>query len=185
ARPLPLRLPAEVEQRGASLLVVPLHWEASSAGAQVTVPSPLVAMRSVVGPQGQALSSCYNNLRRQWLTQSGPADVHLRFSVPPPLRSMRVEQATLRLDLNCPSRQLDVAGFNLDREPVLLGHYSGPVGRVTLRIRDDGVLRLDENGGLLLALYVDRQASPDNDTAWRIEDAQLELTGRMPDEPAP
>jgi hypothetical protein len=91
---------------------------------------------------------------------------------------MQVQQATLRLEVNCPSRKLEVLGF-AGAEPTVLQSQQNPIGVVNVRIADPRVLQLGADGGLLLGLYVDRGVTSENDTQWRIEDAQLELAGRM------
>lgn len=175
---LPLTLPENSQQLGAHLLVVPLTMRPAEPGSLVRIPSPLLAMRSVTGPQGQTLSSSYNNRNRQWLPQTTPSELHLEFSVPPAALPLDVQGATLQLKLHCPTRTVEVVGF-ADRQPVVLARYESPQRVVSLAIRRPEVLQLDAGGSLLLGVYVDRGATTDNEAEWRIEDAQLELTGRV------
>ncbi len=177
AEPLDLGfdLPEDSQRIGDALLAIPLQFEAPSPGTAVRVPAPLIGYRAV----GRETSATYDNDRRQWL---GPftenSQTVLRFQLPDAVLPLQIERAVCWIEINAPSRQLEVLAYQ-SGEPVSLISQSNPLGRLRVEIDRAELLQLDADGGLLLGIHVRAMADSGSSLAWKIDDVQLEVQGRV------
>ena len=112
-----------------------------------------------------------------------PSTVFLRFQIPPQVLPIALARASLRVRVRAPSRKLDLLGFR-GRLPVLLATRNSSVGRFDFEVTADDVLKLDDRGGLLLGIGIDRESatvgrgtlSPAG-SPWKIEAVELEVAG--------
>ncbi len=177
AADVPFSFGGESRTFGESLLVVPLAFERPAAGTRVTVPRGFVPCHSVV--QG----------RPRPVTPEGtrPTDVRLRFDLPPSVRPLAVERATLLVRLRAPGRRVSLAGF-ADGARVPLQETESPVAPIRVEVADPRLLRPDADGGLEFGLSIGERADAsgatdvrraDTGDVWRIEAIGLEVVGRV------
>ena len=164
-----------------ALVSLPLVLTKPAAGTRVTIPSPLITYEATSSPDGSQLSPAYSNADRRWvgpLVRSTQATV--RFHLPDTALPLRVEQATLTIRIQAPSRKLEIAGWNGDRQ-VPLASKTSPVGTFEFDLHPADALAIDAQGGLLLNINVGPH--PKEETAnvatvgWKIERVSLEVTG--------
>ncbi len=178
-----LRFPEDLRQVGSALVAIPLKIEQTPPGARVVIPSPFLDFRSVGGLGGKP-SAAFSNSVREWIEMRTPSTVFLRFQVPRQVLPIALDRASLTIRVNAPSRELEVLGFQ-GREPVSLASKNGPVGDLKFDVTRSDVLELDDGGGLLLGIGIDRwQASSSKGdlrapvgSAWKIEAVELEVSG--------
>lgn len=152
---------------GTALLVVPLTLERPAAGTRVTIPPAFVSIRRADEARGQpTLESPY------------PAEMVLRFQVPESVRPLAVERATLSLQVRAPGRRVTVAGLAAGR-PVTLWEAEAPTAPARVDLTDGALLRMDDQGGLLLKLTIANAGPTPPDTPWRIEALGMEVVGRV------
>jgi hypothetical protein len=101
------------------------------------------------------------------------------------LLPLRVERAALGVDLNAQARPFEVfAGEGPAAE--VLASQNSPVGKVRLVIDRPDALQPDAGGGIYLGLAVGAAARLPGEASasseWKINDLQLELTGRVPED---
>jgi hypothetical protein len=192
AKPLKMHFtfPSATRRVGSALLAVPLQIDRSPPGTRIVIPSPFLDYRAVSGPRRER-SATYSNVRREWLERRSPSNTCLRFQIPPQVLPMQLEHATLTVQINAPSRELEITGWAA-KTPISLARRSGPVGTLQFEIDRADVLQLDDQGGLLLAIDVGgHQPLPSRDfrslmasPAWRIDAVRLEVTGQTLQRPA-
>ena len=151
----------------------------------MTIPAPFLTYRCVFRPNLK-LSSWYIPQWNQWQSaQSEPARTLLRFQIPPELLPLRIERAVLEVDLNAQTRPFEIFRVDGPQAEVLASRQS-PVGKLRIAIDQPEALRLDAEGGIYLGLTIGAAARlPGETTAsseWKINDLQLELTGRVPED---
>jgi hypothetical protein len=149
----------------------------------VTIPTPLLAYRSVSRP---GLTPLYAPERDEWVSaRRHPARTLLRFQLPPELLPLRIERAVLDVDLNAQARPFEAfAGEGPGAE--VLASQNSPVGKVRLVIDRPGALQPDAGGGIYLGLAVGEAArlpgEANASSEWKINDLQLELSGQIPED---
>jgi hypothetical protein len=101
------------------------------------------------------------------------------------LLPLRLERAELEVDLNAQARPFEVFRGEGQQAEVLATRNS-PVGKLHLTIDRPDVLQPDAGGGIYLGLAIGAAARlPGEEQAsseWKINDLQLQLTGRVPEE---
>jgi hypothetical protein len=112
---------------------------------------------------------------------SQPAQMLLRFQLPPDLVPLRVERAVVTVDMNAPMRVFEIfAGEGPDRK--VLATSTGPVGLFRFPLRELDRLQPDASGSILLGMAVGNAEALAGEgkasSPWRINDVQLELAGK-------
>ena len=153
---------------GSVLLAVPLEFERTPADTRVTVPRGLIPYKRVA--EGKQLP----------VTLTAPYSVamRLRFQMPPSVLPLRVERATLSVQVRAPFRRVTVTG-GPEGKPVPLFEADAPIEPIRIEITDASLLRLDEQGGLHLNFAIGEASSgAASESAWKIETLSLEVNGR-------
>jgi hypothetical protein len=161
----------------AALLVVPIKFGPPPGGVSVTIPEgflPYTAVRD-----GRSVPPT--------MEANMPARARLRFQLPPSIRHLAVERATLVARVHAPGRKFSVAGV-ADGRPVPLHEALSPGGGVRVEITDARLLRPDPAGGLVVETAVSERIDADGrerplklqepDLRWQIESLGLEVVGR-------
>jgi hypothetical protein len=165
---LPLSVADTQRVVGNALLIIPIEYEALPPNTLVSVPRAFIPYRRVVDGQS-----------RQMLMESRfPAEIQVRFQVPPSLLTMRVERAILHGWIRAPSRQLTITGAKEKGSSPLLV-VENPAEPFRIEITDNRLLQLDEEGGLNLHLSI--AGGEDMDLVWKIEFLGLDLFGQTAD----
>jgi hypothetical protein len=159
-------LAAEARTTGEALLLIPLEFERTPPGTQVTVPAAFVECRRVTS-DGRHLPVA---------TESPLATtMGLRFRIPASVLPMTVGGARLSLRLNAPGREVVVsapAGGEAVRR------LTGPIGVEQAEI-DPRLVRPDGQGVVALSLRIgEADGGNPGRNPWRLESAGLELRGR-------
>ncbi len=168
------------EQTGSALVSVPLQLTRPEEGTRVVIPGPFVTYRSA----GVKTAATYDWRKRRWSDPSSESmDTTLQFQLPAELLPLRLESATLTLDIKAPSRQLQITGMT-GGERVVLESRQSPLGRMNFEIDGEDV-RVNQAGELMLGINVgeakDKDSSllidPSKAQFWQIDDVQLEVVG--------
>jgi hypothetical protein len=155
---------------GAALLAIPLALDRPAPGTVVKIPAPFLPYQPLTG---DGLTLLHDPKHNDWVgPRAAPARAVLRVQVPRELLPLRVERAVIDADVSAPGRPFEVSAG-----PTVLATRSGPTGRVRIEIDNPDALRPDAGGAIDLGLAVG--AGPGE---WRINDLQIELTGRVPEE---
>jgi hypothetical protein len=168
------RLGAQSRTIGDALFVVPLSLERSPQRQQVTIPAPFLSFRRILD----------NGVSTRPKTDSpDPADMRLRFQLPPEILPFNVERARLSLRIEAAARRVRIGGWDGDR-PVELRQVVSPLDPIHVDVTQPRLLQLDAEGGLYLNLNVGdtlagdaASGSPGSDK-WIIEYLELEVMGR-------
>jgi hypothetical protein len=151
---------------GTALLVIPLKLKPCEPGSRVTIPAPLVSWQRVL-PGG---------LGKPTFESVSEVDQLLRCQLPVEALPLKVERARLTAKVEAPSRQITIA-IAVDGEQRILHQAESPLDLLHVDITDEQLLRLDEQGGLLLNVRIHDQLSG-TPQKWRIEYIDLEVTGQ-------
>jgi hypothetical protein len=177
---------------GSALLSFPLKFEPTPHNTQVVIPRAFASYRRILpsGPTQPTLEALYST------------EQHLRFQIPSSVLPLRVEVVHLFAKVNAPGRRFIVYGFPGGRtslEPkmgrkqieqseimahgVELLNVQNPIDPIKLEIQRADVLRLDELGGLNLAIVVSdaEMVGPEPQEKWIINSLELEIVGRTED----
>jgi len=177
ARPLDMHFALAPEARavGSALLVMPLQWEPTPAGAHVHIPGPLIAYRRDLD----------GVLVRPTFEASQPTDMHLRFQLPAAVLPLTIERTKLLAKIDAPNRAITVSG-QADGKHVEIHRVASPLDPLRIDIADPRLLHLDADGGLHLHVSIsdrlskegkgEKGAVPGNEK-WTIEYLELEVDG--------
>jgi hypothetical protein len=160
---------------GSALLAIPLQLEPSAPGERVTIPGPLIPFRRIKE----------EGLERPRLEFDQPADMHLRFQLPPVLLPFKVEQARLLAKIDAPGRPVRIAGL-AGNERVELLRVESPLDPIHVLIGEERLLHVQGDGGLDLNVELGETGSDRGGgrrtvpgaSQWKIEYLELEVVGR-------
>lgn len=184
---------------GSALVSVPLSWQRPPQGTPITIPSPLLSLREVLGPDGAGPTGIYNYRTQKWSERTGPAAGWLAFAVPPHLLPLDVKSASITFKVLGPLERLELSSVDgLARKSLKV--WDSPVGTLTYDIRDPSVLKLDNRGRLLVRIDIGTRpaggatpplqnsppikGSSEPVTYWQIEDATLQMSAEVPNAPS-
>ncbi len=171
-------------QFGSALISVAVRMERPLPGTRILVPASFIPYRSVTSPDGRN-PSAYNNTRHEWVEKKTAHTEWLRFQLPEAALPLQVEQAALRFEVKAPSRSFEIMGYAEGRLAAVT-ELSHPIGAYQSVIDRPEMLRLDAEGGWLMAIRVgdDQSATRDimSQATWTIDSLQLEIVGTVPGE---
>lgn len=135
------------EVNGSALVAVPMSWQRPEAGAEFTLPRPLLTFREVSGPDGIRPSGFFDVRSGQWVERTGSTGGWVAFDVPPailPLKSKRVEVTCKVIGS---MGRLEISGF---RDGVVrsIHVWDNPVGTLKFTIEDCSLVPIDAAGRL-------------------------------------
>jgi hypothetical protein len=145
-----------------------LEFERPAAGTRVTIPSAFLPYRRL----------SEGHLQQPTLESAYPIEMDLRFQLPPSVRPLTVERATLTLRVRAPSRRVAIGGL-ADGRPFPLEVVESPVEPVRVEVTDERLLRPDDQGGVHLTVTITNVGEGPFDSQWRIEGVGLEVVGRV------
>lgn len=172
--------PEDVKVRDAAMLAIPLTLQRNETAEQIAIPAPAIVMRAVISATGQ--SSVFDNEKRSWLfPYIRASSTRIRFQLPKQTLPLKPMRATLDIDCNIPSRDLEIS--------IVDGNESRPIakrtnasGKLSFQLNEEDLPRLDEAGGLTLQFAVSELSSEVEEetlanSAWSIRSTQLSVTG--------
>lgn len=173
---------SQANQVGSVLISVPVQMERSPPGSGVTVPAPFIPFRGIIGPDGHR-PSAYSSLTREWGELTTPATEWLRFQLPECVLPMEVTRAVIMLDIRAPSRVVEVLGLR-DGVPAVVKEFKHPIGTYQVVLNRPELLRLDEPGGLTIAIRVSGEESPSVEdymrmASWKVESLRMNIVGKV------
>jgi hypothetical protein len=178
--PSGLQWQSDVRQLQDSLAVIPVRWLRPEVDGRLRIPGPAISVRSIASEIGQ--SSIFNNQQEQWLFPATRASVtRLRFQLPQAVLPLRVEQATIEIDCNIPSRLLEI--FRVQGESrVPLFARNNATGKLTIDLVADSQIEMDSQGGIIIDFVVgqlnqDVEEATMANSAWSIRSTMLDITG--------
>ncbi len=183
----------EARRIGSALVALPVELERPPSGTEITIPSPLLAYREGIGPDGAAPSGLYDNRRLHWQPKSTPSSTWILVQTPRKLLPLTLTEGRLVIRVSGPVGRLTVSGYR-DGRVVELQSWVDPVGTLTTTIQDPVVLRPAANGVLALQVSGGDPDRPElTNTAedgtghvsyWAIESLDVELRGTVAGTPS-
>lgn len=169
-------LPPEAQRVGSALLSIPLEFEPMAPGTRFVIPGPCVRYESV------GKSGAYATEGRWIEALTEPRPTTLRFALPKETLPVRLDEATLTLEISAPSRVLEITNGANGAESKVLATKDSPLGRFEFEIDQADVLKLDESGSLIFGVNVTGAAGEGpgrtgSGLKWRISELQLEVRG--------
>ncbi len=176
-------------RRGTTLASIPIRFERLPKGARFKVPASFTRLEAHAGARG--MSTMFNTETGRWIDElSKPAESELRCQLPKTVLPCQLERATILVKINAPSRTLEIKGL-VDEQFVTLHQIENPNGLHRIEIDRPGALKLDPEGGLLIAIAVsqtdeERDAELDDAAAaamgpsrstWKIDYLHVHLEG--------
>jgi hypothetical protein len=167
---------SELRQTGRALVIVPLTWQRSAPGERIVIPGGFIPCRRILQD------------KETWLTDKSSvgAEMDLRFQLPAEALPLEVERAQLTAKIAAASRQVSVAALAA-QGAVTLHQVTGPLETIKIDIERPDLLKLDNQGGLMLRLTISELFSKAGDGSrvdgsaevqWHLEYVELEITGR-------
>lgn len=153
---------------GTSLLMIPVQFERTPAGANVTIPPAFVECQKV-DTDGHLLPAVAESRLA--------AAVRLRFQLPPSVMPLSIERARLSIKMHAPAREVVIHGF-AGGEEIPLHKVTSPAGLEQIEINDPRLLKPDEQGALYINIVIGELRSKVERDTWRIEWPGLQIKGR-------
>jgi len=179
--------PDDIQHVGSSLWAIPLKVESPPMDEPVVIPSPFVRYRSVPGPKGSGVSPLYDYRTGIWVSSVTSSEIWLQFQVPPEVLPFRPERAHFALQITASDRHVEIC-TSVDGQRQVLLERSNPIGRLQVELRDPSQLQIDDAGTLVLGMIVSDLrgvASERRHAMWKVESAQLEISGRRTSQVGP
>jgi hypothetical protein len=143
---------ASFQSVGSALMSLPLRIDRPETGVDVQIPATFIRIDSVSGRFGS--SSVFNDRTGKWMERANkPTTTQLRCRIPKALVPLQINEATLTIKINAPTRTLSIEGF-VDGELVSLVKRDNPNGVLRFVIDRPEALELDESGGFHLLIRV-------------------------------
>src|SRR5262249_31536452 len=149
--------------------------------AQVRIPAPFLPFRNVPQPDGTPSAGLWDHHRLEWLERSKPTTAWFRFQLPESLLPVELSRARLVITVAGPVRRAAGSARRRPADPgrgggrtgpgrdevVTVKNWNAPVGTLPpAEILEPDLLRLDDNGGLMLGLAAGESQQPQpTDTA--------------------
>jgi len=166
---------------GSALLRIPLSIDRPDAGSDVRVSTTFLKCADVIGPQSRRGGlNTYDSRRGKWGDKRNASLTWLRFQLPEQLLPIELSRATFTVDINAPSRKMEVLGVS-GEDAVLIATDNSPIGSFAYEIDDTEVLKLDSYGGLLLGIDLGESTRPtgaNSENTWNVNSVQLQLYGK-------
>jgi hypothetical protein len=182
----------EAARVGSALVVAPLSFDRPPPGSDVVLPTPLLAFRETLGPDGHPPTGFFDNQRRRWTEKSTPTSTWLRFDLPPELAPADVRSVEIEVRVTGPIGRLELA-TSVDGQTKPIETWIDPVGAVSIDVDDPESLQLDPTGDFYLRVAAGDPERPEltypnpddpyQVSYWRIESLHLEMQLRIPDSP--
>lgn len=172
------RFPETTRETGGLLFRMPLNLDPTPPGSQVLIPAPFLSYRLAMSPDGEISSSIYDRNNRQWLESKRSAQMYLHFALPPQTLPLKVQSARLTLRIDASERPVEFIGFD-NQQRVTMGSLDGPVGRYETQLEPADILKVNADGKIIIGILVGNHAeqAAGNETNWKMESVELELTG--------
>lgn len=172
----------QTNRLGSALISMPIQMDRSIAGSEVTVPSPFIPFRGIIGPDGSRPAS-FNSLTKKWGELAIAATEWLRFQMPETVLPLELSQATVSLDIRAPSRLVEILCLR-DGAPVVVNELTHPIGTFETVLDRPAVLQLDEQGGVAIGIRVSSEESADSEdlmgqATWKVESLQMSIVGTV------
>lgn len=149
--PVGLEFGDVTRRAGSALVALPVQFERPADGSEVLIPSPLLPYRGVLGPDGHSPTGMYDFRKREWVEKTGSTSSWFRFQLPQVLLPLEPLQARLTVKVSGPMGKLQVSGWKQGKM-VPLKTWMDPVGTLSFELTDLEVMRLTDDGGLLLLI---------------------------------
>lgn len=138
-------------RRGSALASLPIELSPPPIGSEFQVPATFVRTEPYAGRRG--MTAIFNARTGQWLEMNQPSEAEIQCLMPQELLPCRVNQATVTIKLNAPSRTLVVKSL-VDGEFQEVYRKQNPSGVIRFELRGSEQLTLNEQGGLVLSLAI-------------------------------
>lgn len=140
-----------LEQRGTSLVALPLVLERPANGTEIFIPSPFLSYFNRRSPDGSLPSTMWDANRNEWQERSTPGLSWLSFIIPRELLPLTAKRARIDFKVSGPVGRIEL--FGLKKESVTsLKTVTDPVGSLSIEISDIEALTIDDEGRLSLGL---------------------------------
>lgn len=173
---------------GSALVSVPLRFVRPRDGTEVLIPPPLLPYRGATGPDGLVSTGLYDFHKQEWIEKSGATASWIRFQIPPVLLPLEPFLARLTVRVAGPVGRLQVSGWN-GEQVTQVQTWTDPVGTLSLDLTDRKILRLTDDGGLLLRIAGGDPDRPEltkvvsdqgeRNLYWQIDSLTMELKARV------
>jgi hypothetical protein len=134
---------------GAALLAIPLELSRPAAGTRVRLSSPLLPYRGVIGPDGLRPSGLYDYRRNRWTEKLWPSSTWLRFQLPKVLVPIELTGARISVQVSGPVGRLTFS-IEQDGQVVPVKTWEDPIGALKLELSGAQLPPVGADGGVLL-----------------------------------
>lgn len=165
---MPGRTPREASRY---VVTLPVQAVAPAQGQRFVVPALLLPFEVPRNGRGskQSFLTAYDAGHHEWLTLTQPGRVRLQFTVPAALLPMRVDTATVELDIDAAGRQVIVASGK-QRQTL-----DGPTRKQTITLSGLDTLVTREQPDVDVTLDVSAGDNPTGMQTWKIHSVRLTL----------
>ncbi len=174
---LGLELSIPATQHHSALVAMPVTVTPRAAAGRMAVPGAFVPFTLVRGPGNEGTTTLFDATRRTWI---GPVPqghtLLFRFQLPPQVLPLRLESATLTVELSAADRRVEILRLAHGRiEQVATLEHGAGTQRVPLHVDQLGTL--DADGGIIIGVRVGDADESAFASVWQIHDARLDVVG--------
>lgn len=174
AMPAGLSLGDGVNENAAGVFSLPLRFERPAAGGRVTLPFPLLRMDMLRNVPNIVSSSIFDDRSRSFVADvSQEGDVMLRFTVPPQLLPLQLDEVRLNFDITALGRDVHVLVYR-DEQPQQVATFTSPNQVQTLTLSGDQLPDLHADGWLGVGLRI-APGQPGQAAKWTLKNFHAHL----------
>ncbi|MCA9008587.1 MAG: hypothetical protein KDB01_02515 [Planctomycetaceae bacterium] len=176
---------SNTRQERSLLVAQPLRMERPLLESRITIPSPLLPLRTMPDADGTGLSAVFNNGRRQWFSAEPGSRSFMEFQIPSVCLPFEVDTAELALFIRAGSRTVSVFAGSFETQTEVC-RLESPLGAHSILIPVDLVRESCRGGALYVSLTVSDlekslrpvNASETQNDYWEISRMGLTLKGK-------
>ncbi|MFA9479437.1 hypothetical protein ACERK3_14200 [Phycisphaerales bacterium AB-hyl4] len=177
AQDLAVEMSADAVRRGQWLLALPLQIELPASGERVTVPAPMMTIRSYRGAPGVSGATVYDEQQGEWIYPiSQPSTLFMRFEPPEGLDAIDVDGAVLSLNLHAPGWEYEVLRIH-DGEVEVVYEGRNPGGRLSIELDADQSPAMNTDGAAAIGIRLSPIPGSDGGRGWSLQRMELSLRG--------
>lgn len=175
----PIALSADARfQPSATVLVVPIHFEKSSPGDQVSVPAALMPVVPYRGENAPS-NTIYDPRRHVWNPNiNRPQTVIMQYAIPDAVKPLKLSQVTVSLGLLAPGRPFSIVTMR-NGHIVTLFKGNSLVGEKTIVLKGNDLPAISKAGSVLVGLRVGSNGVGTRGSGWSVKRLEISVRGTV------
>lgn len=177
--PAKLQVGEVANTRGEALVSVPITFERTAPGTEVSIPGAFVRTRASADIEGTENSLAYSYRTGEWLSNELPtaATVYLRFKIPESVLPLKLDRADFSFAIDAKDRDVEIMTVR-DGKDFAIQSYKNSTDARSIVFDDPSDLAVTASGEWVVGIRVSSVPDLVSRTPWRITKADVHFHGK-------